>query len=120
MDILAKDVFTKVLKDAIKNIVFYGIGALVIAFIGNALSFRIFGIILAGLFAFIVLLSLIPFLFSFIAGLVAGISAIVEAARGNKKELNKQGYLWAGTIVQLVENTICLLYVLYLYKAFFG
>lgn len=120
MDIPAKDIFKKVSIDAIKNIIFFGAGALIIAFIGNALSFRIFGLILAGLFVFIVLLSLVPFLFSFFVGLVATPLVIAEAIKGNKEGLSEQGYLWAGTIVQFVENTACLLYVLYLYRAFFG
>lgn len=44
MEMPAKDVFKKVLTDAIKNIIYYGIGALVIAFVGNGLGLRIIGL----------------------------------------------------------------------------
>ncbi len=115
----AKNVFKKVLNDGIKNIIFYGVGAVVIAFIGNALGLRIIGLILAFGFVITVLISLVPFLIAFIAGLVGTVTAISSIVSGDKEAIKEHGYLWAGTLVQLVENAACLYYVLYLYRAFY-
>jgi small-conductance mechanosensitive channel len=120
MDMQAKDVFKKVLKDSIRNIIFYGIGTLAIAFIGNAIGLRIVALIMAGIFVVIVAISLIPFLISFFVGIIGLFASIAETNKGNYEPLKKQGYLWAGTLVQLVENLVCLYYISYLYNAFFG
>jgi hypothetical protein len=115
----AKNVFKKVLIDAIKNIFFYGVAAVVIAFIGNAIGLRIIGLILAGIFVVTMAISLIPFLISFFIGLIGIIISIAKATKGDKDMLKDEGYLWAGTLAQLIETVICLYYVLYLYRAFF-
>ena len=120
MDMQAKDVFKKVLKDSISNIIFYGIGTLIIAFIGNAIGLRIVALILAGIFVVIVAISLIPFLISFFIGIIGLFVSIAEAKKGDDESIKKQGYLWAGTLAQLVENLIFLCYIYYLYNAFFG
>jgi|GEM_PF-5573369 len=116
---LSKKVFKKVFKDAILNVIFYGLGAMVIAFVGNSLGWRTMAIILGGIFALIVLLSLVPFVISLVVGLIAIPITIKEASGGNTEAVRVQTYLWSGTFIQLIENTICVLYVLYLYKAFF-
>ena len=119
MEMQTRDVFNKVLKDAIKNIIFYGIGTVVIVFIGNTLHLRFLGIIIAGIFTFIILLSLVPFLISFVADLIGIPLAIFERIKGNRNALKEKSYLTAGTIVLFIENAVCLLYVFYLYKTFF-
>ena len=116
----SKEVFQKVFKDAILNVVVYGLGAIVIAFVTSYLGWRTIGLMLGGIFALIVLLSLVPFIISFIAGLIAIPLTVKEALGGNTDAGHMQKYLWAGTIIQLVENTICVLYALYLYNLFFN
>lgn len=115
----SKEVFQKVFKDAILNVVVYGLGAIVIAFVTSYLGWRTIGLILAGIFTLIVLFSLVSFVISFIAGLIAIPLAAKETLGGNTDAVRVERYLWAGTIIQLVENTFCVLYVLYLYKLFF-
>lgn len=119
MDTQAKNVFKKVLKDSIGNIVFYGLGTLAIAFIGNALGLRIIALIMAGIFTAIVAISFFPFIFSFIMAIIGLFTSIAEANSGNYDPLKKQGYLWAGSFVQLIENAIFIYYLSYLYNAFF-
>jgi len=116
---LSKKVFEKVFKDAISNVIFYGFGAMVIAFVGNYLGWRTMAIILVCVFAFIVLLSLVPFVISLVTGLIAIPLTVKKASGGNTEAVRMQKYLWKGTFIQLIENTICVSYVLYLYKAFF-
>lgn len=119
MDIPAKDVFGKVLSDAVKNILFFGVGALAIAFIGNTLHLRILALVLAVLFALIVFLGAIQFLFSFFVGLFSIALSFYERMKGDRDAFAGQSYLTAGTVVLFIENTICLFYVFYLYRTFF-
>lgn len=114
-----QQVFTKVLSDAIKNVIFFGIGALVIAFIGNSLHWRTFALILAAIFAIVVAFSAVMALISFFAGVALIPSALADKRSGDTQAFKDQCCLWAGSSVRVIEEIICLGFVLYLYKAFF-
>ena len=115
----SKEVFNKVFSDAIVNFIFYGFGVAVIVFINNILKWHTLAIILAAVFAIIVLISLVPFLISLIMGIIAIPIVIKEKSAGNIEVIRNQLWLWAGSIVQLVENTIFVYMVYYLYKILF-
>ena len=117
METQAKKVFKKVLSDTIKNIIFYGIIVIVIAFIGNALGLRTIGLVLAGVFTIIAVLNLFPFLVSLT---LTPIGSAMALKGREKEEINKQKHLAFGTLILLIENSVNMLYVLYLYNAFFN
>lgn len=120
LDLNPRQVFIKVLLDSIKNIIFFGFLALVIALIMNGLGWKTFGLVLGIIYAIVVAISLIKFLFIDLLLQLAGIVvALKELFSGQSSFLGQQLYLLCGTIVLLAENAISILYVLYLYRAYY-
>jgi small-conductance mechanosensitive channel len=115
-----KEIFKKVFADAILNVIFYGIGVLVIVFTINVLKWEMMGLGAGGILAIVTLFSLIPFLISFVAGIVAIPLALKEKLAGNNEAFADQCWLWAGNIVQLIENSILVLYLFFLYRIYSG
>lgn len=85
-----KKLFIKVLTDAIKNIIYFGIGSIVIIMIANILHWRVFALIFAGLFTIIVVISLIPFLIAFVSGIIVIPITIKEKNEGKIESFKNQ------------------------------
>ncbi len=94
-----RQIFTKVLFDSIKNIIFFGLLAMIIAFIMNALGWRMFGFVLAIIYTIVVAISLIKFIFIDLLLQLAGVAvAIKEIFSGQSGLLGQQIYLLCGTL----------------------
>ena len=109
-------VFGKVFRDGIKNIFFFGIGAAVIAFIINVLEWRIFGFILGCVYALLGAWEIVTIIFLIIMQIVG---FIILLANPEKKGGRQQGLLFAGLLVRTIEGAMFLLYVAYLYNAYY-
>lgn len=116
----SRSVFIKVLLDSIKNIIFFGFLAFVIAFIMNGLGWRLIGFILSLIYTIFIAFSLVKFIFVDFLLQIAGIFAALKALlTGDVGLLRKQIYLFFGTLVLLIESIISVVYVLYLYNAYY-
>ncbi|HEV7736027.1 MAG TPA: hypothetical protein VGO47_01460 [Chlamydiales bacterium] len=112
-----RDVFFKVLKDSIGNIVWYGCGALVVALVGKIVW--IAGVVLFGVFGLILAVSAVHSLISVVLSIVMIPVTIYEKVRGGSLRLREQLYLNAASLIQLTELAILSAYAIGLYRIFF-
>lgn len=112
-----REVFARVLRDSISNILWYGAGTVVIVLLGS-LSWWL-GIVLAGLLAAIVLVSVIQTGAVSILGLVTIPLAINERRNRRHVDWAEQVYLAIANIVQILEMAVLITYVYVLYRVFF-
>ncbi|HNV97433.1 MAG TPA: hypothetical protein PKL13_03980 [bacterium] len=113
---LNKNHLITILNAAIKNVIFYGIIAFVIKILYRNFELILLSKILSIVFIIIMLISLIFFIISLGSGLL---SFFVNFHEKDIETQAEQKFLWAGTIIQLLENAICLYYSWYLYKLIF-
>jgi hypothetical protein len=111
------EIFARVFGESISNIIFYGIGAVVIFFISN-FSWWI-GIILFGAFALFLAISALQFIFTSGLGLIAFVGYLYRTLKGERGFMGEQSFLMAASFVQGVEHVIYAFYLLYLYRVFF-
>jgi hypothetical protein len=106
-----EQVFKKVLKDGIGNVIYFGIACAVIAMIGS--YYWKIGIVLAAIFGLVALLSIIQALVSVVAGIA---EIIMKSRSGDTMDLK---WIAGGLAVRIIEEGIIIIYILYLYHVFY-
>lgn len=99
-----QEVFSTVVNNAIRNGLFYIIATLIIKFLYLNLGYILISKILAIALIGFNLISLLIFIYSVLLGIVALFINFYEKDVNQQQE---QKYLWAGSLVQLLENAIC-------------
>ncbi|MGI5912776.1 MAG: hypothetical protein ACOX6E_09440 [Syntrophomonadaceae bacterium] len=112
---VGKQVFRKIAINAIKNIIIFGAIAYAIMLILE--RWRTLAIILGVIYAIIVFISLITAFLSFNTGMSSITLAIQEKKKGNIDVFQNYCWLWAGSAIRIVEETIYLLFAFNLYRA---
>ncbi|AIQ41086.1 hypothetical protein [Paenibacillus sp. FSL R5-0912] len=116
-----KSVLSKVLKDAIRNIIFYGIAALVIAYIINGLNWRTFGFILAIPYSLILAIGVVKFvLVDVLLQIISIVGNVVYIFQRKPVKINKEFPAFLGVIILLIENSASCVFILYLYNAYYN
>src|SRR4051812_1418355 len=102
-----RSVISKVFFDGIKNLIYFGIAALVIALIMNGLGWRTFGFILACIFVIPIAINVVKYvLLSIPLDIFALLIAIKEKIRGESDVIKKEPLLLLGNIICLIENSV--------------
>lgn len=122
VDIISgKELFQRVLSDAVGNVIYYGIACLIIWWVGSNL--RWLGLFLFAIYALIEAWSLVHFIFTIGLGLIATPLILYEAWKRRsasfRKELNDQILTALAQITRIVEQCFHVAYFLFLYRLFF-
>ncbi len=110
----ARLVAGKVWRDAIKNIIFYGIAVSVALFFTNTIGWQWVGWVALVGFGVLCLFSIITTLFA-LGGAVFGTFYILS---GKNKDLNtkQQTWFWVGCFGRIIEESVSIFLLIWLYN----
>lgn len=111
-----QEVFFTVVNNAIRNGLFYIITTVIIKFLYLNLGYIIISKILAVILIGLNLTGLLIFIYSILLGVVA---LFINLYEKDTNQWQEQKYLWAGSLVQLLENAICTYCSWILYQTIF-
>jgi hypothetical protein len=112
-----RDFFSQALKDSISDVLWYGVGTVVIILLGS-LSWWL-GVVLSGLFAVIVLVSVIQTGAVTVLGLASIPLAIDEKRQGRCVDRGEQVYLAVANVIKILDKAILVAYTYVLYRVYF-
>ncbi|WP_307544334.1 MULTISPECIES: hypothetical protein [unclassified Paenibacillus] len=117
-----KAVVRKVFKDAVRNSIFFGVAALIVAYIITGLEWRIFGLILAIIIAIPIGINIVKYvILDLPLTILATVVLIWEKSKNEAAASATSTYFTSllGNVFQLFENTIGLIIICYLYRAYY-
>jgi hypothetical protein len=112
-----REIFAHALRDSISDVLLYGVGAVVIILLGS-LSWWL-GLVLSGLFAVIVLVSVIQTGAVTVLGLASIPLAINEKRQGRYVDWGEQVYLAVANVIKILDKAILVAYTYVLYRVYF-
>ncbi|MEK5358079.1 hypothetical protein [Paenibacillus sp. FSL L8-0709] len=119
---IPKAVVRKVFKDAIRNSIFFGVAALIVAYIINGLEWRILGLILAIIIAIPIGINIVKYVILDLPLTILATVILIWDKSKNKAAANATSTYFIsllGNVIQFFENTIGLIIICYLYRAYY-
>lgn len=116
-DLSGREFFARVIKETVTDVLWYGIGTLIITLLGQ-LSWWL-GVILAGAFVVIVVAQTIHTFIGAILGLVLIPMMIYEKIQGRYVDVGEQVYLVLANILQVLVTVFLIGCGFWLYRVFF-
>jgi hypothetical protein len=113
-----REIFAKVWRDSIKNVLWYGAQVIVIAVIGAFVSWWV-GIALWAICGLVLIAGGIQTLFVALLGIILIPWTIYESLKGREVDGKGQLHLAAGQVIQLIEMGVYACYFYWLYTIFF-
>lgn len=117
-DVSEKEIFFRVFRDSVANTFFFGLGAVIIWFVGK--SFWWIGVVLLVIYALIIVAdALIILLTNLIPSLITIPVAVCSSFNGDRAAVGKESILLAAQIIRLLEAAIGITFGVLLYRSFF-